>query len=219
MFWKKKSKTSPTDVARETLFGDLPLEKWGDINNEEEPWKSFGAAAQQVSEGQIQKAIETLRGITQLENLESRHYIQAWHFLKQLGHINDEPTKLFGVVIEVSMRKNDYDLLAAYSDLSARYYNFSGTGVVWENPNSSLHNDLKEVLKCGKEAMDKIGPWEGPRPGPVRKGMVRLNLLTSNGLHFGEAPMSVMNNDPIGGSLLNASTILMRKLIEKTSDT
>lgn len=218
MFWKKKTKTPLIQALRETLFGDLPMEKWTNMSSSEEPWKSFNMAAQHVVEGQVHSAIDRLKGITEMVDIESRHYIQAYHLLKQLGHTNSLSVELFGVVIEVSTRRNDYDLLAVYSDLSARHYNYMGAGIVWENPDDSLHFDLKAVLECAKEALSNIGPWEGARPGPVKGSMVRLNILTSNGLHFGQAPMSVMDNDPIGGALLNASIILMRKLAEKAGD-
>jgi hypothetical protein len=218
MFWNRKTKQSPNNEIRETLFGDLSIEKWTDKNATEEPWKSFELAKELIVKKQNEQAVELLTKITQMENLESRHYVQAYHFLKQLGMNNDKPTELFGVVIEVGMKKNEYDLLAAYSDFSARYYNYTGAGIVWENPNNSLENEIKTVLELGKEVMNNIGPWEEDRPNPVKKGMVRLNLLTSKGLHFGEAPMDVMGSDPTGGGLLNASAILMQKLMEKTEN-
>ncbi|MFT5823274.1 MAG: hypothetical protein ACI8ZM_004535 [Crocinitomix sp.] len=37
MFWNKKTKPSPNDEIRETLFGDLSIEKWTDKNVAEEP--------------------------------------------------------------------------------------------------------------------------------------------------------------------------------------
>jgi hypothetical protein len=39
--------------------------------------------------------------------------------------------------------------------------------------------------------MERIGPWAGPRPvRPKRKAIARINLLTSDGLHFGEGNRS-----------------------------
>lgn len=218
MFWKKKNKTSVNSEIRETLFGDMPLEKWSGKDIRVEPWISFTSAKAKIDSNEKENAIDILMDITKQESLESRHYVQAYHHLKQLGHIEDNPTQLFGVVVEVGMKKNGYDLLAAYSDLSARYYNFTGAGVVWEHPDDSLDNEIKSVLALGEEVMKKIGPWENTRPEPVKKGMVRLNLLTSKGLHFGEAPMNVMGTDPIGGGLLNASAILMQALMAKTDN-
>jgi len=218
MFWNRKTKPSPNDEIRETLFGDLSIENWCGENTENEPWQSFQLAKQLIEKKHNEQAIDLLTKITQMENLETRHYVQAYNFLKELGQANDKPTELFGVVIEVGIKKNEYDLLATYNDLTARYYNYTGAGIVWENPDNSIENEIRNVLELGKEVMNNIGPWENARPLPVKKGMVRLNLLTSKGLHFGEAPMNVMGNDPIGGGLLNASAILMKKLTEKTQD-
>ncbi|WP_124981265.1 hypothetical protein [Nonlabens xiamenensis] len=218
MFWIKKNKTSPNDEIRETLFGDMPLELWTGDNTNDEPWTSFAAAKAKIESNEKESAIEILKGITNQEGLESRHYAQAFNTLKQLGHIEENPTQLFGVVVEVGMKKNEYDLLAAYRDLSARYYNFTGAGIVWEHPDSSIDKELMTVLELGEEVMKNIGPWENARPKPVKKGIVRLNLLTSKGLHFGEAPMNVMGQDPIGGGLLNASAVLMQTLMAKTEN-
>jgi hypothetical protein len=216
MFWNKKSTPLVNDEIRETLFGDMPIEKWRGKDATEEPWILFEHAKEQIEKSQNEQAVEMLTKITQMKNLESRHYAQAYHYLKQLGKTSDQPTELFGVVVEVGMRKNEYDLLAAYTDLSARYYNYTGAGIVWDNPDNSIENEITTVLELGKEVMNNIGPWEEARPKPIKKGMVRLNMLTSKGLHFGEAPMHVMGNDPIGGGLLNASAVLMQKLMEKT---
>lgn len=218
MFWKKKPKTSPNDAIRETLFGDMSLENWSAHNSMDEPWRSFSSAQAKIDAGEREQAIEILKGITTQEDLESRHYVQAFHHLKQLDHAAEGPTLLFGVVVEVGMDRNAYDLLAAYRDLSARYYNFTGAGVVWDRPDESLDTETRTVLEQGEEIMKKIGPWENARPEPVKRGIVRLNLLTSKGLHFGEAPMNVMGNDPVGGGLLNASAQLMQALMAKAEN-
>lgn len=216
MFWKKKKKATPVEDPRDTLFGDLPIETWA-INDTSEPWASFKAAKDKIESNQPSEAIEILKGITEQENLESRHYIQAFHHLKQLGCVEEGPTQLFGVVVEIGFRPGQYDLLATYSDLSVRYYNFSGNAIFWEHPNNSLDDEIKDVLELGTDILNNIGPWDGARPYPIRKGKVRLNLLTSKGLHFGEGPMSVMTIDPLGEGLLNAATILMDKLSSMAS--
>lgn len=56
------------------------------------------------------------------------------------------------------------DLLAAYSDHSARYYNYSGAGVVWEHPDTSLDSPIDELLAAARQVVEMIGPWQGARP-------------------------------------------------------
>ena len=215
MFWRKKDKVSPNDEIRETLFGDMSITSWLEQASTEEPWTYFSTAKEKLDAGDREGAIEILKKITTQENLESRHYIQAFHHLKQLDYDEETSSQLFGVIVEVGMKKSEYDLLVAYKDMSARYFNFTGAGIVWEHPDDSLDTEIKGVLELGEEVLKNIGPWENTRPEPVKKGMVRLNLLTSKGLHFGEAPMEVMGNDPIGGGLLDASAVLMQALMTK----
>jgi len=210
--------TSPNDEIRETLFGDIPIEKWSSGRSSEEPWVSFSNAKKKIDSNENQEAMEILKGITKQEAYESRHYIQAFHHLKQMGYKENKPIQLFGVVVEVGMDRNGYDLLAAYQDFSARYFNFTGTGIIWDHPDASVDKEITTVLELGEEVLKKIGPWEKPRPAPVKNGMVRLNLLSSKGLHFGEAPMNLMENDPIGGKLLYAAADLMQVLMTKTEN-
>ncbi len=65
--------------------------------------------------------------------LESRHYLQAWHFLRAAGIQPPEQWAQFvlGVVVEVGM-PGGADLVAAYADGSARFYSHAGGGVVWD---------------------------------------------------------------------------------------
>jgi len=216
MFWKKKKQPSLNDDMRETLFGDQPLEVWAGHDHVLEPWASFANVKECLDSSKKEKAIERLKAIISQEDLESRHYLQAYHFLKQLGHTDESLKKLYGVVLEVGLKKNQYDLLAAYEDLTARYYNYAGSAIIWEHPDDSVDQEINDLLELGGEILEHIGPWEGPRLMPVKKGMVRINLLTSSGLHFGEGSMNAMDRDPLGGALFNAGFRLMDKLMART---
>jgi hypothetical protein len=202
----------PPDI-RDTLFGDLPLDSWAAQGPGVEPWLSFASARDDLARGNGQGAVATLCMIAQMQGLESRHYAQAWHLLRGLGvqpppHLQKE---LLGVVVEVAM-DGGVDLLAAYADRSARYYNFSGSGVVWERPNPSLDPLIDALLDAGRAIVVHIGPWEGPRRPPPTAGQVRLNMLTPGGLCFGEGPFEALSGDPMGGRLIHAATELMQGL-------
>lgn len=132
---KKPSHQPVTEGLRETLFGDCSLADWASHSESGEPWLFFTRAKQISDSGDHQGAVAILKQIVAMPNLESRHYLQAWHFLRQYG---EQPPlsvakNVLGLVVEVSMPQG-LDLLAAYGDYSARYYNFSGAGVVWEGP-------------------------------------------------------------------------------------
>jgi hypothetical protein len=133
--------------------------------------------------------------------------------MRQLGYRMNQEKELLGVVVEVAMPEG-LDLLAVYSDYTARYYNYSGAGVVWERPNESIDREVAQVIQAGQVIMNRVGPWEGQRPGSPKTGHTRINLLTSEGLHFGEAPMSVLMNDSLGGPMLQAAIALMSRLIK-----
>ena len=108
------------------------------------------------------------------------------------------------------------DLVAAYSDHSARYYNFSGAGVVWDHPDTSLDADIDRLISAGAVVVQQIGPWDGPRPAPPPKNQVRLSFLTPGGLCFGQGPFQDLAADPKGGAVIAAATDLMRALMAKS---
>ena len=127
----------------------------------------------------------------------------------------DQANHVAGVVVEVGL-EGGLDLLAAYDDHTARYYNYSGAGVVWEHPDASLDAAIDALLARGQVICQQIGPWEGERPGPPPRGDMRISLLTPLGLHFGQAPHEVLARDPLAGPLVAAATSLMQQLIAKS---
>jgi len=202
---------------RDTLFGDRPLSEWGNLSSNVppvEPWNSFRRTENFVNAGDRQAAIETLSHILEMPGLESRHYLQAWHFLRDLG-VQPPMAKgkiLLGVVFEVGMAEGT-DLLAAYPDYHARYYNFSGAGVIWERPNDSMDAAVDNLLRAGSIVLQAIGPWKGKRPPAPSEGKARINLLSPSGLHFGEGPFDVLGKDSLGGPVIKAAFQLMKDLM------
>jgi hypothetical protein len=216
-------KTNPKVLPiRDTLFGDIPLTDWTNLSPsalETEPWSSFLCARRYLEAGDSTRAVEVLRNITVMSGLESRQYLQAWQSLRELG--TNPPAadakNLLGVVVEVGM-PNGIDLVAAYADFHARYYNHSGAGVIWELPNTSLNNRIDDVLQAGTVAVQAIGPWKGKRPAAAANGIARINLLTPSGIHFGEGPMEALAMDKLGGPVINAALQLMLALMQTTQE-
>lgn len=203
----------PANDIRETLFGDMPLSYWATGKPAAEPWASFARAKALVDAGDAPEAAGALLEVVQTPDLESRHYLQAHHFIRQLGYRLHGEKQLLGVVVEVAMPEG-LDLLAVYDDHTARYYNYSGAAAVWERPNAFLDEEISQVLQAGQTIMQRIGPWAGPRPGAPQEGHARLNLLTSDGLHFGEGPLNLLMNDRMGGALLTAALRLIERLMD-----
>ena len=157
-----------------------------------------------------------MKKITDTPGWEPRHYLQAWHFLRQLG-VNPPSEKakiVYGVIVEVGL-KGGVDILAAYTDHTARYLNYSGSGVIWEHPDTSLDTEIDTLLQAGQAVAKVIGPWEQARPPAPQGDNVRLNMLTPSGLHFGYGAFQTLYNEPMGRSIIDPATRLMQALIAK----
>jgi hypothetical protein len=214
--FKRKIETHVRDV----LFGDLPLSQWPheDVPSQGEPWTSFVEARRCLEAGQSAPAIQIFQRILAMPHLESSHYVQTWHFLRQAGVEPEDDTakKVYGVVVEIDFGKG-LDLLVAYPDGRARYYNYSGSAVTWEAPDASLRPLIDAVLRAGKVVADRIGRWRGDRPPAPAKGHARISVLTPSGLHFGQGPFDALSRDALGGPVISASVALMQALIGKAS--
>ncbi len=123
---RRRSTPLPPRAIRDTIFGDMPLSDWpDDWTPADEPWASFVGARDALRRRNEEEALRLWRRVTDIPNLESRHYLQAWHFLRQEG-IQPPPDKsasLYGVVIEMAIPSAGVDLLdilAVYADGSAR---------------------------------------------------------------------------------------------------
>lgn len=210
----------PTIQIRDTLFGDMPLDHWprNGVNTELFPWSAFVSAQKNLSSGDTAAAVQNLREVLAHSGLESRQYLQAWHFLRQQGEKppSELAKQVLGIVVEVAMPQG-VDLLAAYSDYSARYYNFSGAAVIWEHPDSSLNSTIDQLFEASRIVIGRIGPWEQPRLAAPPRDHARLSFLTPSGLHFGQGPISAFSKDPLGGRVLTLATILMKELIAKAN--
>jgi hypothetical protein len=203
-------------AARDTLFGDLPLAYWAGTGAEEMPWLLFKQARRHLNSGHREEAVQALEAIVSIPGLESRQYLQAWHFLSQLGIEPTSGIQVYGVVVEVVM-DGGLDILAVYADHSARYYNYSGSAIIWDQPDHEIGTKIDDILQQGENIIKYIGPWKEVRPAAPVKGKARLNILTSNGLYFGEADQMVLFKDVMAGKTMYAMLDILEKLIHKTN--
>jgi hypothetical protein len=199
-------------------FGDVPLSEWKPLTKDagrSEPWSSFERARLHLAVGDRDAAVSILRKIADTPELESKQHLQAWAGLRELG-VMPPPERarlLYGVIVEVHQSPG-LDILAAYADRTARYFNYSGSMIVWEAQTPAISRYIGVLLSRCETILPRIGPWEGLRPSPPPQGQVRINLLTASGLHFGQGSREALAADGLGGPPLGAATDLMKALVE-----
>lgn len=216
--FKKKPAVPESPAIREFLFGDVPVMEWprpDAPHRQEQPWAPFAAAQDAYRRQAPPAAIAALQQVLATPGQESRQYLQAWHFLRALGVEPPltEGRRVLGVVVEVSLPEG-LDLVAAYADLSARYFNHSGAGVVWEKGTDLAGSPIQHLLAAGQAMANVIGPWLEARRAAPPVGHVRINALTPSGLYFGEAPFNTLAQDPLGGPVVAWGQALMQALID-----
>jgi hypothetical protein len=202
---------------REVLFGDEPLEKvasYAQGFEGENPWAHFKTAYQQSVVGDSPGTIRALKKILKMKGLEVRFYLQAWHCLRALEQYPpvDQARKIQGMVVEVALERG-LDIIAAYADGSARYFNYSGAAIVWDIQDAEIDRMVTELLTIGQSLVDISEPWDGPRPSAPPIGMVRINALTFGGLHFGQGSFQAISQDGLGGLALRGAFDLMQALL------
>jgi len=212
---------NPSTIHREirnTLFGDVPLAELVKAHPKvqlTEPWASFHRARDLRDAGDMTGAREAVQQIVKMPGLETRVFLQAWHTLRELGEKSppERAKAVLGVVVEVGMPKG-LDIVAAYRDHRARYFNYSGAGVLWERRDESLDGLIDELLEAGTVVAQAIGPWSQARPPEPKNGNARINLLTPSGIHLGQGPVEALTQDAMGGPILSGAFGLMKRLVE-----
>lgn len=203
---------------RDLIFCRVPIELWPDdsIPAGDEPWISFVHARELFIADQFQPAVQMLQSILAQPNLESRHVLQTWHFLREAAVQPEEAVAqlMCGVVLEAPQAQG-LDIVAGYADHSARYCDHGGATAVLNAADRALTQELDEVLRTGNAAVGQIGPWQAPSLPPPPPGQARVTILTPGGPHFGQAPLDDLAADDIFGPVVDAATRLMKSMIAK----
>jgi hypothetical protein len=204
---------------REVLFGDEPLEKvasYAQGLSDDSPWVFFATAYQYLAAGDTKRAITALKKIFKQKHLEARIYLQAWHCLRSLGQFPpvDQAREIQGVVVEVALERG-LDIIVAYADGAARYFNYSGAAILWDIQDGEIDHLVNELLSVGQSIVDVSEPWDGPRPQAPPIGAVRINVLTFGGLHIGQGTFQAISQDGLGGLALRGAFDLMQTLVSK----
>jgi hypothetical protein len=141
---------------------------------------------------------------------EGRVRYLAWSRLRQLGQ--PVPSKvLLGVIVELPLA-GGLDVLAAFSEGGVRYLNQSGKLGVFEGV-ESLQALVRDLLTASRAIVARIGPWNQPRRPPPVLGNVRLTFLVSDGLYFGEGPLSAMERERMAGPVIQRAAQLLQAVV------
>lgn len=201
--FKKKTlgpyKTPSLNKIYELLFcDDLSLYKT-DPKPSKHPWDILLADSPDPNK---------LKEVIADKNLETRSRILAYRLLAP----EDPPEKeLLAAIVEVSMPRG-LDVLAAFSDGTARYINHAEKLLVWENRTPESNSLIGQLLTHSANIVTRIGPWDQPRRAYPENGLVRLTFLASDGLYFGEGPFDALQDDPMAAPVLATATQLMAYL-------
>jgi hypothetical protein len=160
------------------------------------------------------------REIADGHDLESRHILQAWTFLRGAAVMPEAATAkvALGVVVMVSVG-GAHDTLASYRDGSVRYLNHAGGVAVIDSPTPVIAAATAELNAAGQELADLIGPWDEPTLPPVPAGATRLVVLTPSGPHFGQASFDQLLADPMARPVLDSAVSLLQLVVEQTTST
>lgn len=202
---------------RAALVGELPLADWA-RHGSGAPWSQFADAARRPQAHDRAGAVGVLERIAATPGLESRHYLEAWFALRQLG-LTPRPEiadRLYGVVVEVGL-SSGVDLLGIYADHTARYINNGGGVVVWDHPDTSLDRAIDEVFGAATAMLSSAQPEETQAP-PPEVNQARLDLLTPGGVRVLVRSLSNVAGDAAAGPVFSAATSVMLLLLDKVPE-
>jgi hypothetical protein len=228
---KDKKKTMPAQpqggvpphllALRETLYPRASLDEYVSGLNTEAlgsfPWSNFVAANESLQRGDQTAAISRLTQIVETEQLPTRVYLQAWHMLRSLGVMPsaDLSGRLQGAVLEYYMENQGLDIVAAYSDYSARYWNYSGTGIVWDARAKDIDQLITDMMVVDQAIMQNIRVGQHEAPPVPERGFVRIFLMAYDGACFGYGLYDQLVKDKMGGAAIHAAYNLMTGLMKK----
>lgn len=155
-------------------------------------------------------AVQSVAALAGDTTAEGRTRALAYNWLRTHGH--PVPSKqLLGVVVEVPLA-GGLDVLAAFSDGGVRYINQTGKLAVLEGV-PSIKPTVARLLEASEAVVARIGPWDKPRLPPPSRDRVRLTFLVSDGLYFGEGPMSVMEREQLAGPVIQQAAQLLQLIV------
>lgn len=206
--FKRKEKSNVVvldDVLYNSLFADNPDNF---INLKDHKAISW------IYENRI-PTIDELENVAIDNSVESRlKFLALYTALKQGLKIRTKT--YFGTVLEVPM-EGGYDVLAFYSDLRARYYNYSGKAVIYEGGRSNVDDTIASANLVSIQVCNALGPWEKERLAKPKGDVIRISFLVSDGLYFGNSSIKTIGNDQMASAIFGKGAEVMKALLSETN--
>jgi hypothetical protein len=198
---------------RDLLFADqlvTQLPALPPVDNADWPGR-LALAAESIRKSQPAAAIEALRAVMADETAASRAVLWAATTLRMLGQSPARADDVLGAVLEVPVG-NSTDVLAAYADGTARYVNHAGPMIIWEVPDPTVHNLIRDLLAIASPAVKHTVPAQRIGEAPS----VRLTLLLTTGNR------SLLQGSPAQADVIKAAQAaglaLMLELIKRSKN-
>jgi hypothetical protein len=155
------------------------------------------------------------REVVLAPRLGSRHYLQAWHFLREFGQPPppDIAKQVLGVVVEFG----GLDLLATYADRLVLCYNFYAAGAQWERQDNSLDPFVDRLLAAAAVVVAQIEPLKTTHLPPPEAGQIRLSFLTPSGPHVKQGSLEQLQGPGLTGPAMQAATRLLQAIKERAN--
>lgn len=175
-----------------------------DLNGATGPLLAIAETSKIADAGQTADAIARYRLLLTQPGLGTQLTLWIWNGLRELGQ---KPTsasalEVLGVVIEVPM-KNGYDTLAAYADGTARFLNFKGAGIFWDQPDLKIKTLIQRVIDASIPGATQARPRTTLA---LPQGHAQVTLLTRGGLYVIAKP---------SGPVIQAGGALMMELVTR----
>jgi hypothetical protein len=118
------------------------------------------------------------------------------------------PKVLLGVVAELGAT-NGPDAVAVYTDGNIRYISEEEKLASFGSKTPKIGSKAQELLSSSRGLLKHLDPWKDPRVPAAPYGIVRITILASDGLHFGDGQAQSMARDKIGGQTVRAAIQLL----------
>jgi hypothetical protein len=182
------------------------------------PWNKFIEAREHLAASRPSQAAACWREVVSFPDLESRHYVQAWHFLRQIG-VNPPPDQAKRILGVIGENGPSGVLVAAYEDRQARVYSDKGQGIAWLHPDTSLDSLIDSVLRESATLIRSTRTWHQTRPMVTVSNINIISFLTPSGLHLTLGVPGVMESAADVKPVADGLGLIIRALMQKTAKT